>query len=132
MNDSLEQQVIMALEKLHSKYQRLELLADQILDQSTPVSELDVTMIEMKQQRTEIESLNQQNRSLNEQYQSSRPHASPIVKALTDKIASLMQRLLMKINQLERSAKSVHNKLLPQIHDGVRAVQMKNAYGKHH
>jgi hypothetical protein len=41
-----------------------------------------------------------------------------------------MQGFLMKLSKLEKSARGSRDALQPKIDAGVRAVQMKNAYGK--
>jgi uncharacterized protein Yka (UPF0111/DUF47 family) len=132
MNDPLEQQVLTSLEEIQARYQQLNSLADKILQQDTAISMMDDAMLDMKQQRESLERLTTAAQPLNNQYRATREHASPAVKRLTQSVGELMQSLLMKISNLERNAQSIHNNLLPKVHDGVRAVQMKNAYGKHH
>ena len=87
-------------------------------------------MIRLKNEREEIEKLQLENLPVNQQYRASRPHASETVKQLTNQIAGLIQGLLLKIGNLERKSKSSCEQLMPQIHNGVRAIQMKNAYEK--
>jgi len=132
MNDPLEQQVLTSLQQIQVRYQHLNRLADQVLQNNTAISMMDEAMLEMKQERESIERLTRAAEPLNNQYRATREHASIAVKELTRSVGELMQSLLMKISRLERNAKTIHNNLLPKINEGVRAVQMKNAYGKNH
>ena len=132
MNDGLEQQMIISLELIQQKYQSLNELADQLLASDEPFSVMTEPMLEMKNQREEIERLTADNQPMYQRYRASRPHASAEVQQLTATTAGLMQSLLMKISKLERAAQSAQERLLPQIHQGVRAAQMKHAYGNVH
>ena len=95
------------------------------------VGSYDEQMLELKTERDAIASLQADNFQINDRYRKTRQHASANVKQLTDQIGSLIQNLLMKMTKLERRAQDSCQQLLPQIHEGVRAVQMKNAYGKY-
>lgn len=127
----LESRVTATLESILEKYVRIDLLADDMLAAESLIGTFDEHMLELRNERDAIEQLQSENRLINERYRATRPHASANVKQLTEKIGSLMQGLLMKITKLERQAKGSCQQLLPQIHEGVRAIQMKNAYGKY-
>jgi len=131
MNDPLEQQVLVSLQEIQSRYGQLNDLADKILHSDTAISMMDEAMLEMKQQREALERMTAAAQPLNNQYRATRDHASPAVKELTQSVGESMQSLLMKISSLERNAQTIHNNLLPKINEGVRAAAMKNAYGKH-
>lgn len=130
-SDQLESQVVASLSSILQKYQDMDRLTDSMLAAEEPISTLDENMIRLKNGREEIEQLQLKNSPLNQQYRTSRAHASENVKQLTTQIAGLIQGLLLKISNLERISKSSCEQLMPQIHDGVRAIQMKNAYEKY-
>ena len=125
----LETTVRNYLETILQKYQRIDQLADRMLTSDAEITFFDEQMTQFKSERDAIMQLQQRHQSINEQYRATRPHASPAVISLTDTIGSLMQSLLMKISKLERHAKGSCEQLVPQIHEGVRALQMKSAYG---
>lgn len=129
--EQLESRVVASLTLILEKYESIDRLTDMMLAQETTVDALDENMIQLKTEREEIEKLQLENLPLNQQYRSSRPHASETVTQLTNRIAGLIQGLLLKIGNLERKTQSSCEQLMPQLHDGVRAIQMKNAYKKH-
>lgn len=131
MADELEQHVLNALRSMLTKYQSMDELADQMLAADSAPDILDAATIQLKQQRESLERLENETRAAKEEYRASREHASPAVQSLTDELAKTMQGFLMKISALEKVAKSSCEALRPQIDNGVRAVQMKHAYGKH-
>jgi hypothetical protein len=130
-SNDLEPLVVAALKSMLQKYQQIDALADQMLDHDLSTELLDAKTLQLKLEREAIEKLENESRALNQQYRASREHASPVVQQLTESLASLMQRFLMKISALEKKAKATCEHFLPQIHAGVRAVEMKKAYGKY-
>jgi hypothetical protein len=129
--EQLESRVVASLTLILQKYESIDCLTDMMLTQEASIDALDENMIRLKSEREEIEKLQLENLPLNQQYRSSRPHASETVNQLTNRIAGLIQGLLLKIGNLERKTKSSCEQLMPQLHDGVRAIQMKNAYEKY-
>ena len=130
-NGELESRVVASLTLILQKYQAIDGLADQMLIAEAPISILDENMIRLKEGREEIEKLQLENSSLNQQYRASRPHASETVIRLTNQITGLIQGLLLKVGNLEKKSKNSCEQLMPQIHNGVCAIQMKNAYEKY-
>ena len=129
--DNLETQVFQSLELMWQKYQQLDALADQILVNGDSAEAMEATTMQLKTERESLEKLETDSRLIKEEYRRTRPHASEDVNRITEKLAMLMQRFLMKISKLETQAQRSRESLKPLIHDGVRAVQMKNAYGKY-
>ena len=132
MSDTeLERQMQDYLQTILGKYQQMSEAANRLQGQD-PESMTMATgdMLLMKEQREEIEKLNLASQSLQTEYRAARDHASAAVDQLRERVAAVMQSLMMKIGSLEKEAQNSYDKLKPKIHNGVRAVQMKNAYGK--
>ncbi len=127
---NLEDQVLASLTTILDRYRRIDSLADKMLAEDKAVKVLDANMLKLKNERAEIEQLQLRSKGIREQYRQSRPHASEAVKAITTEIGSLVQGLLMKVSQLEKHARTSCENLVPQIQVGVKAIQMKSAYGK--
>ena len=130
-DDQLESRVVASLTLILQKYESIDSLTDMLLTPEASIDALDENMIRLKSEREEIEKLQLENLPLNQKYRCSRSHASETVNQLTNRIAGLIQGLLIKIGNLERKTQSSCEQLLPQLHNGVRAIQMKNAYGKY-
>ncbi len=126
---NLEDQVLESLTEILDRYRRIDSLTDRMLAEDKAVKVLDANMLKLKTERSEIEQLQLESKDIREQYRQSRPHASDAVKAITTEVGNLVQGLLMKISQLEKHARTSCESLVPQIQDGVKAIQMKNAYG---
>ena len=131
MTVELETQVVQTLEQLLQKYQQIDQLADKMLVDNTPIEYMDEKMVLINQQRESAAKLMTHSQSLRDQYLNSNKQASPRVRQLTNMIGNLMQNLLMKISKLEKLAKESGAQLVPQIQQGVRAAQMKNAYARY-
>jgi hypothetical protein len=130
-NAELERQMQDYLHTILDKYQQMSEAANR-LQEKTPESMTMAAgdMLLMKERREEIEKLNLASQPLQTEYRATRDHASTAVDQLRERVAAVLQKLMMKIGSLEKDAQSSYDQLKPKIHNGVRAVQMKNAYGK--
>lgn len=131
MNEhALEQQALDYLNALLARYESLEAVADRMLAESLTPEAFQVWAGKMEIERDAIQLLEQQGRPINARYRASRPQASDAVRQVTGVLASLMQRVLMKIANLEHQSSAWRAALLPRIDEGVKAAQMKSAYGR--
>lgn len=126
----LENRVHDLLRNSLEQYQTMNELADQMLGTGLQPDQWHSTAEKMKQVSVQLEQMEQQNQSITTEYRESRPAPSAAISALKDQLATQMQTFLMKVSRLEQQALKSKQALLPQIHENVRAVQMKNAYGK--
>ncbi len=129
-NDPLEQQVITTLQSMITKYHQMESLIDRLGEFESPPDNLDEINRLVRNELDAIVKLESESNGVKEQYRNSRPHASERVKEITLQLAGLIERFLMKINRFEQHVQRSRDVLLPQLHQSVRAVQMKDAYRK--
>lgn len=127
---TLENRVQDLLRNSLEQYQTLNELADQMLGSSLQPDQWHATAEKMKQISVRLEQMEHQNQSTTTDYRQGLPKPSAAISALKDQLATQMQTFLMKVSRLEQQAVKSKQALLPQIHDSVRAVQMKQAYGK--
>ena len=129
-NEDLESQVLAALNLTMTKFRKMESVIDRFGElESTPERLDEISLLV----RTELDSIAQTEKEtsgIKDQYRNTRPHASEQVKNSTQELEGLIERVLMKINVFEQQLQRSRDLLLPQIHQGVRAVQMKDAYRK--
>lgn len=127
----LEAQVQEVLQHSLKQYHLLHQLADRMLNENLPPEQWQESADRMKQISEQLELAEQNNRTLISEYGDSQPESTTAVSALKEQLATQMQNFLMKIMRLEQQAQRSRDALLPQIHASLRAVQMKNAYGKY-
>lgn len=127
---ALEDRIQGLLRNSLEQYQTMNELADRMLGSELSSDQWHATAEKMKQVSVRLEQMQQQNHSITAEYRQSSPEPSAAIRALKDQLSSLMQSFLMKVSRLEQQALKSKQALLPQIHESVRAVQMKNAYGK--
>ena len=130
-SEQLEQMVVAKFELMLERYQQMDQLASEILADESSVTRFDDAMKKLQSAREEIEKLHLDSQEINERYRATRDKASSTVKQLSETMQNLIQGLLIKISELERRAKDSCKHLVPEINANVRAVQMKNAYGKY-
>jgi hypothetical protein len=129
--EDLENQMLQSLEAMLTRYRKMDELADQILASEQAVARFDGPMLELKNEQVAIQQLAAESQAISERYQRVQQKQSSAIQALTAATQTTIQNLLMKITELERRAQDSCKKMVPQINASVRAVQMKNAYGKY-
>jgi len=129
-HQQLESQVVGTLKDMLARYQRIDLLAEEMLQkqgQGKPINdELDV----LQHQREELIGIENNSRPAKEAYRESHSTASQPVKQLTEQTTALIQKLVIKIAKLEDSTRESYQRLIPEIDKNLRGTQMKQAYGK--
>ena len=131
IESELEKKVQHALQYALEQYDSLHTMADQMLSNQQTPEQWHQTAEKMRGVSVAIERVEQESQSTKEQYRASCVSPSNAVSQLSAKLATHMQSFLMKVSRLEQQASKSKDALLPQIHDGVKAVQMKNAYGRY-
>ncbi len=130
-DDLLEQQVLNLLQEMHQRYEAANQTAHQLLVNPLSAEELEAASLKLQTETESFAKLDSESQPIRQAYRASREHASEAVSQATHGLSRSMQSLLMKLNQLEQRALNARSVLLPKINEGVRAVQMKNAYGKY-
>jgi archaellum component FlaC len=113
-----------------NKYRQMESLVDRFGEFESAPEKLDEISRLVRTELDSIAKLEKETSGIKEQYRSTRPHASEQVKKTTQQLAGIIERVLMKISTFEQQLQRSRDLLLPQISEGVRAVQMKDAYRK--
>lgn len=121
-------------EMLHSRlehYRQMNLLADQMLDDNDLSSQWHEAAERLNRICLSVEKEDRSNQALADDLRDGKFAACEAIVELKQRLASQMQSFLMKVSRLEQTAMKSKQELLPKIQAGVRAVQMKNAYGKY-
>ncbi|MEQ1903446.1 MAG: hypothetical protein ABL888_04615 [Pirellulaceae bacterium] len=129
-NDDLERQILAILQLMMNKYRQMESLIDRLGEFESTPDKLDEINRLVKIELDSIAKLEKETSGIKKQYRNTRPHASEQVKQITQQLAGLIERVLMKISLFEQQIQRSRDLLAPQIHQGVRAVQMQDAYRK--
>ncbi|HMO14448.1 MAG TPA: hypothetical protein PKD64_07090 [Pirellulaceae bacterium] len=129
--EPLEQRVLDSLTELYSSYRVMHTLIDEMMQHENDSHLLDSLTIKVKQQNDVILRLEQTTREIKEDYRARVPHASERIRQASADLAEYLKTIMMKVNQLEERARASRTELIPQIQQGVKAVQMKNAYEKY-
>lgn len=127
----LEQPVRDSLSVILEQYGLMNRLADEMLAGKLPPEQWQETADKMKCVSLNLERMEKESQAVKNEYQQHCRSASAAIIELQNQLASSMQSLLMKVSRLEQMAARSKEALLPQIHAGVKAIQMKNAYGKY-
>jgi uncharacterized protein Yka (UPF0111/DUF47 family) len=127
----LQLQVQECLQVMFEQYGLMNSIADQMLKQSLPIDQWHQSADRLRQISRMIEELERQAQPIKQKYRESGQQPAAEIAHLKDQLAAMMQEFLMKISRLEHQASKSKAALLPQIHVGVRAVQMQNAYAKY-
>lgn len=128
---TLECRVEEILQDRLKQYGQLNQLADQMLGGRLSPEQAQAVAEQMRQISQQLEAAERSQQALVEEFRQSQASSSATIAAVKQELAHTMQNFLMKISQLEQNALKSKEALLPQIHAGLRAVQMKNAYGKY-
>jgi hypothetical protein len=121
-------------ELLHSgleRYRQMNTLADQMLDGDATSQHWHQSAERLNQMIQSLDIEGPLNRFLQQESHQRQIEPGGAISALKEKLALQMQSFLMKISRLEQTALKSKQSLLPQIQSSVRAMQMKNAYGKY-
>lgn len=95
--------------------------AESNLDRKSLMEKLSVRLAEVKSVESEMTPLRE---SIQEQGQSLEPQT----RAAIDQTVELVRQLLPRLGRLEQETVEQRSQLAPQIHQGVRAIQMQSAY----
>ena len=125
---SLESQVINSLQQMRASYQRIDGLAQQMLNKQAQGRAIQKDMEALKLERDDLAEFQHRTQVVRDAYRKSQSSASKSVRELTDETAILIRNLIVKIAALEEAAKESHRRLIPQIDQNIRGKQMKQAY----
>lgn len=126
----LEQVVVDALNGLISGYSQIDQLTDTMLHKQSQGLSIEAELKSLEQVKLRVGTLEQNTLPVRNLYRESNSQASTKVKALTDQAMELLQQVMDKVDQLEQTARTAHEKLAPTINQSVRVNQMHQAYGR--
>ena len=129
MSELIEQQVVEHLQLLLGQYQQMDRLADEMVDRRQQAQSIDAQLDQLRAGREQISAIESSATEIMQHYRETREHASPTVNGLTEETKQLIKKLMLKVANLEQSARQSYHQLIPQIDRGVRGNQMKQAYG---
>ena len=126
----LEQAVVEALNGLLSGYSLINQLTDTMLHKQSQGQSIEDELNSLEQVKLQVGTLEQNTQPVRNLYRESNSQASATVKDLTDQAMTLLQQVMGKVDQLEQTARTAHEKLAPTINQSVRVNQMHQAYGR--
>ncbi len=126
----LEQAVVEALTGLLSGYSQIDQLTDTMLHKQSQGLSIEEELKSLEQVKLQVGTLEQSTLPVRNLYRESNSQASANVKALTDQAMAVLQQVMSKVDQLEQTARTAHEKLAPTINQSVRVNQMHQAYGR--
>lgn len=127
-NNDLESQVLETVHSMLQRYQEIEATAEQMQAMQREGQPIDDKMLELVAQRVEVEAIEQRSLPLRESFREA-GKSSPAVNDATEQLKSTIQSLMVRIADLETTARDCYEKLVPRVDEKVRMNQMKNAYG---
>lgn len=127
-NNDLESQVLETVHSMLQRYQEIEATAEQMQAMQREGQSIDDKMLELVAQRVEVEAIEQRSLPLRESFREA-GKSSPAVNDATEQLKSTIQSLMVRIADLETTARDCYEKLVPRVDEKVRMNQMKNAYG---
>ncbi len=130
--DPLERQVTDHLQSLLQQYLHMDSLANEMLHLQRQSKPIDGHMDLLRSSRDHIMEVENNAAGIMQQYRESRATASLAVGQLIEQARQQIEKLMLKIASLERSAQESYQQLMPEIDQGVRGNQMKQAYGSTH
>ncbi|WP_436715449.1 hypothetical protein U8335_23590 [Roseiconus lacunae] len=122
MSETNETRLLSYTSELKQHYERLNQIIEQYADDSHhAVDPIREQMALVKQTEDKL-------RPLRQSYLDQSNELSGPLKTLTDETIELVQSLMPKLAQLEKSSVDSLRRLFPRIQGSVRGIQMQNAY----
>lgn len=130
-SEQLENSVLESLRLVHQRYDQIASMTDELSKLPPAKNEFKQLHQKIQGALTGIETLQAQSKSLYDQYITSRAHASPVVRELTDQLSKKVQGLIVQFSNLENEARNAQKNLFPAVNENLRGVRMRSAYKRH-